>query len=808
MSTRLFRSGEIAATVVLVFDDAPRCRASRTSDADPERLGSVGPDWKVSPPSGTDHADGVPPVAKQVRQMYRRRNTETVAFTNGPTAPHGRGNHTESRDSNANLHTSPRAVVEARYYHIRQGCQSGTDAPTPSCELSPQRRPVQVRCLPTRDGWPYRCPLSLSYASPVSYLSGTGSPIENRVAADPRHPFARVVLGCLALIATSLALLPCPVKSARVAAPAPFRLEDVAANPARKLQGSDPLATGPFLKYSTYLGGSSADEIRSIAVDAEGCVYVTGNTISTDFYVLNPAQPSYSGPNSIEDVFVAKLNPEGTALIYSTYLGGHGRDLGLAIAVDSSGCAYVTGLTTSADFPTTPAAFQTMARGGNNCFVAKLSANGSTLLYSTYLGGIGNQRGNAITVDSSGCAYVTGSTTSADFPITAPAFQRGLRGFEDAFVTKLDPSGASLAYSTFLGGDGNTDEGLGIAVDASANAYIVGNTVSADFPVTTGAFQPQFHGGDGSFGDAFVAKLDQAGTRLVYSTYLGGSDFEVGAAVAVTSDGEACVAGTTRSPDFPTANAIQPSNASPCADSFSNCTDAFVAKLDQFGGHLVFSTYLGGGSRASSPFQAGDSAAGIALDQQGNAFVAGTTSSIDFPAYKAIQPAKGGNGDSFVVKISPTGEMLYSTYLGGPGDESGSAVAALADGSAYVAGVATSSGFPTSPGALQAVFRGSFQTAALARDGFVSRVSSILPLITGAAIAGKNLLVFGEHFDERPVILLDGNPQKTKRKAADPPTSLRGKKSGKRIGRGQTVIIRVRNADGGLSPPFPFTRPE
>lgn len=569
-----------------------------------------------------------------------------------------------------------------------------------------------------------------------------------------------------------------------------------------------PLVIDPVLKYSTYLGGASADEAHGVAVDSSGCVYVVGSTVSANFPTLNAEQSIFSGPSSIEDVFVAKLNPEGDALIYSTYLGGHGSDLGLAIAVDSSGCAYVTGQTSSTDFPTTAGAFQASPGSGVNVFVAKLNPAGAALLYSTYVGGgMGNQRGNGVAVDSMGSAYVTGKTTSADFPTTPAALQRNLRGFEDAFVSKLNAAGSGLVYSTLLGGDSNTDEAFGVAVDSGGFAYVVGHTASTNFPTTAGAVQRQFGGGNEFGGDAFVTKLNQAGSALAYSTYLGGLEADVGRAIAVDSEGEACVTGTTKSGNFPTANAIQSANASGCIDNFSNCTDAFAAKLSQSGGQFVYSTYIGGASRGSSPFQAGDSGAGIAVDQNGSAYVVGLTSSTDFPAMKAIQGANAGNGDGFVVKLSALGSLIYSTYLGGPGDEGATAAAASANGDAYVVGVATSNGFPTTHGSLQIGFNGSFESFALARDGFVVRIISDAPRIAAAVISGKNLVVFGDTFDDGAVIILNGDPQKTKHNAADPTIELTGKKTGKRIDPGQTVTLIVRNGDGALSAEFLFTRP-
>ncbi len=569
-----------------------------------------------------------------------------------------------------------------------------------------------------------------------------------------------------------------------------------------------PLVIDPVLSYSTYLGGASADESHGVAVDSSGCVYVVGSTISSNFPALNAEQSEFSGPGSIEDAFVTKMNQEGNALIYSTYLGGHGSDLGLAIAVDSSGCVYVTGQTSSTDFPTTAGALQPSPGSGVNVFVAKLNPTGSELIYSTYLGGgLGNQKGNAIAVDSIGNAYLTGRTTAPDFPTTPSALIRELRGFEDAFVTKLDPTGSSLVYSTLLGGDSNTDEGFGVAVDSAGFAHVVGHTASTNFPTTAGAVQRQFGGGNEFGGDAFVTKINQSGSALEYSTYLGGLEADVGRAIAVSPEGDACVTGTTRSTNFQTANAIQPANASACVDNFSNCTDAFVARLSQSGDQLVYSTYLGGASRGSTPFQAGDSGEGIAVDQTGNAYVVGLTSSTDFPTMKAIQSHNAGNGDAYVAKLSVSGSLVYSTYIGGTGDEGATAVAVSANGAAYVVGVATSTGFPTTLGSFQVGFNGSFGSFALARDGFVVRITSDMPRIASAAISGKNLVVSGEAFDGDAVILLNGDPQRTKHDAPDPTIELKGKKTGKRIDPGQRVTLRVRNGDGVLSARFFFTRP-
>jgi hypothetical protein len=249
---------------------------------------------------------------------------------------------------------------------------------------------------------------------------------------------------------------------------------------------SDPLVIDPGLAYSTYLGGSGQDLGRGIALDGAGDAYVTGNTLSADF----PTTPGAfdTSFNVIDDAFVTKLNPAGTALLYSTYLGAGSTDWGYGIAVDGAGDAYVTGFTYSADFPTTPGAFDTSFNGVLDAFVTKLNPTGTALAYSTYLGGSSDDYGRGIAIDGAGNAYVTGPTGSFDFPTTAGAFDTSYNGdVLDAFVTKLNPTGTALLYSTYLGGSGRDASG-GIALDGAGNAYVTGETSSADFPTTPAAF--------------------------------------------------------------------------------------------------------------------------------------------------------------------------------------------------------------------------------------------------------------------------------------------------------------------------------
>ncbi|GAA0341645.1 SBBP repeat-containing protein [Actinoallomurus spadix] len=372
-------------------------------------------------------------------------------------------------------------------------------------------------------------------------------------------------------------------------------------------------------------------------------------------------------------------------LDYSTYLGGTGYDEGNGIVVDSAGSAYVTGDTNSADFPV-ERAVQRRLRGGFDTFITKLDPTGTALVYSTYLGGSGEDLGIGIALDSAGAAYVTGETDSDDFPVTSGAFQTGYHGNGDAFVTKLDPSGGALAYSTYLGG-GENDQADGIGVDASGDAYVAGYTYSGDFPRTTG---PSMSGGT----DAFAARLGPTGGTLLYSRYLGGSDYTEADGLAVDASGNAYLTGLTASSDFPTtAGAVQ--------GSPGGALDAFVTELSPADGALIYSTYLGGtGSELGYE---------IAVGSSGNAYVTGVTDSTDFPTTAgAFQTTfRGGYTDAFVTALGPTGgALVYSTYLGGARDDQGDGIAVDASGDAFVTGATDSRNFPATTGALQPAYGG------------------------------------------------------------------------------------------------------
>jgi Beta-propeller repeat len=456
------------------------------------------------------------------------------------------------------------------------------------------------------------------------------------------------------------------------------------------------LVIDPVLEYSTYLGGSGEDQGTCIAVDAAGNAYVAGSTNSTNFPAANPLQGANAGQY---DVFVSKLNAAGTALIYSTYLGGSFSDGCGGIAVDSAGNAYLAGGTVSTNFPTVNA-IQSVSGGDGwaDAFVSKLNANGSVLIYSTYLGGNRNDGASGIAVDSAGNAYVTGGTESANFPI-ANAFQAAFAGLADAFVAKLNPAGTALVYSTYLGGIGE-DLGRGIAVDSTGNAYVTGSTYATNFP-TVNAIQA-VRGGDQ---DAFVTKINAAGSALIYSTYLGGSKMDFSNGIALDSAGNAYVTGATFSTNFPTANALQ--NSFGGSDS-----DAFVTKLNAAGTALVYSTYLGGNG-----YDIGND---IAVDSAGNAYVTGLTISTNFPTANAFQSALGhvDFDDVFVTKLNAAGSALvYSSYLGGTDYDYGYGIAVDSAGNAYVTGSTQSRCFPTTTGAFDTTW------SLGVPDAFVTKIS-------------------------------------------------------------------------------------
>lgn len=465
------------------------------------------------------------------------------------------------------------------------------------------------------------------------------------------------------------------------------------------------LVIDPVLGYSTFLGGTGSDLGNAIAVDAFGNAYVTGKTASTNFPTTSGAFRTTKIGTFGDDVFITKLDSKG-ALVYSTYLGGDSSDSATAIAVDKTGNVYVTGFTTSGNFPVTPGALKTTF-SDDRSFITKLNPAGNALVYSTYLAGTSINGARAIAVDSAGNAYVTGLAVSG-FTTTPGVFQP-TRKSNDAFIGKLNPAGSAWVYASFLGGTGFQDEGFGIAADSAGNTYVTGKTDSTDFPVTAGAFTSTAPGGH----DAFVASVNALGTALRYATYLGGSGEDRGNAIAVDSAGNAYVTGYTYTQNFPTMAAVQPSCGCQSSVGGSVQSDAFVTKVAASGTAILYSTFYGG----IGP----DSGTGIGVDAAGNIYFAGATNGISpstFPLLDSLKPTKGLLGDAFAVRLTADGSAkVYSTFFGGQTTDFGAGMAVDPYGNLYLTGNTNSSDMTTTVGAAQRTYGGGNDDAFVAKIG-------------------------------------------------------------------------------------------
>lgn len=438
---------------------------------------------------------------------------------------------------------------------------------------------------------------------------------------------------------------------------------------------SQPLVIDPALDFSTFLGGNDNDYVEDVAVDSTGNIYLTGMTNSTNFPTKNQSQ----GDDSGQDVFVAKFSPDGT-LLYATYLGGSSSDWGYGIAVDDNGSAYVTGSTSSNDFPTVNP-FQATSTI-SEAFVAKLSPAGNSLTYATYLGGANIDSGGAIAVDGSGNAIVTGSTGSLNFPTKNPLQgpQFTLNGASsDAFVTKLNASGSALLFSTYLGGSQAENVAVGntaVALAADGSIYVAGETRSNNFPVAN-AFQSTYGGGTQ---DAFLVRLNGAGSAVLFATYLGGSGEDHPLDLTTDSNSNAVLVGETRSSNFPTTNPYQ-------ATYGGGLTDGFWAKLRP-NGTAAFSSYFGGNNS--------DLVAAVALDADGRTYLAGATGSRNFPLEQPLQGScPAFCSEAFVTVLEADGRTLaFSTYLGGISSDAAVGINLVGE-DVVVVGKTSSNNFPT-----------------------------------------------------------------------------------------------------------------
>ena len=473
----------------------------------------------------------------------------------------------------------------------------------------------------------------------------------------------------------------------------------------------------PTIAYATYLGSANY-RINAMALGTDGTIYVAGVTLASTA-PIDPTQSS-SGDGT---AFVARISNDGSQLLYFTNLGTGAADEARAIVVDSSGNAYVAGQTNSANFPAVKALQPTCSqnatgRCSGDAFVAKLNSLGE-IVYSTYFGGSGDDAGNAVAVDVAGNIYVAGTTTSTDFP-TFKAAQPTIGGAGDAFVAKISADGSHVLFATFLGGKGN-DEARGIALDSAGNIFVTGATVSLDFPTHGGLQSDCLLNSKGACaGEAFVSKLSSDGSTILYSTYLGGSGGDVANAITVDASGSAYVTGVTNSANFPLSNPVQA--------RAGGKSDAFVSRLSPDGQTLIFSTYLGGSGA--------DQANAIALDAFGDVFISGWTGSLNFPTFNPVQSSCKPDGtgacsiDSFVVALNASGSaMEFATYLGGSGVDDSRGVAVDAQGAIYLAGLTTSTDFPTAK-----LMQPSPAAGEVAGGAFSAKITGVS--INGSATAG------------------------------------------------------------------------
>jgi hypothetical protein len=443
---------------------------------------------------------------------------------------------------------------------------------------------------------------------------------------------------------------------------------------------ADALLSPASRVYSTYLGGDADDTINTLAVNAAGEMYVAGETFSLVF----PSGPGLNIPTHLVAAFISKLNSTGTALAYNINIVSAGLTENVIqdIVVDSAGNAYVAGFSDSADFPTTPGAYDTIPPAATNlykAFVMKINPTGG-VIYSTLLGtNAESELGNGIAVDPDGNAYITGYTQSTTFPTTPGAYDTSLGGERDIFVTKFNPTGTGLIYSTLLGGPGR-ETGERIVLDASNQVVISG--YSEDGPSYPQTVPPL---GPAGLWDIVVTKLNVGGTGLVFSTLVGGSSFDFNAqGLALDAAGNAYVSGGTYSADFPTSLGAYDT-------TLGGTVDAVLFKLNPTGNALAFSTYLGGSSAGVSEF-----IYDLALDSNNRPYVIGFTDSVDFPTTPGADSSLAGPVDFFVSVVNPTGTGLdFATLGGGSLEDYGIAIAIKTPMEFVAAGSTYSSDFPT-----------------------------------------------------------------------------------------------------------------
>lgn len=473
------------------------------------------------------------------------------------------------------------------------------------------------------------------------------------------------------------------------------------------------LVVDPGIEWSTFIGGSQNDYANDIAIDATGHVIVAGQTTSSSFPTTTGAYDTRFGGNG--DAVVCKLDPTGSTLVWSTYLGGSSSELGKTVDVLANGDVVVSGLTQSSNFPTTAGAYDRTHNGNADAFVCKLTAAGNALVFSTFLGGASYDEPFGLAIDAAGGIVIGGLTQSANFPTTAGAYDATANGQDDGFVARLDANGATLVASTYLGGNGD-DPVEDVVVDASGVVTVCGQTWAVNnvttFPTTPGAYDTTYNGGKS---DTYVARLDAGLTRLVYSTFLGGTNWDPSYALHLHPNGAVTVAGQTYSANFPaTAGAVQA--------TYGGMGDVYLARFDPTGATLQYATFLGG-----SDFDEGRA---LAVDSAGTMTVTGWTRSTNYPTTTgAYASTNRGMGDNYVSRVSPDGTRLYySSLFGGTKWDEARAIALDGTGAATIAGQGWSNDYPTTAGAYDPTYNSN-------GDVFVTRLD-LLP--TGVAKRGRS----------------------------------------------------------------------
>jgi hypothetical protein len=453
------------------------------------------------------------------------------------------------------------------------------------------------------------------------------------------------------------------------------------------IEGSSAIS-GVGLEFATFLGGAGWERDPVVVRALDGTTYLVGTTSSPDLSTpQNAFDPTFNGD---WDVFVARVSADGRTLVSATYVGGRGWDEARGAAIDRNGSLFVTGSTTSVDFPVTNGSFDDSQNGSSDCFLFVLTANTSSMLFSTFLGGLEADRCNGLHVNRLGETVLVGATSSKDFPMSGSAMDRNLDGELDGFFARVSASGANLSYSTYLGG-GGIDSVSAVAADPQGNLTLVGHTNSDDFPVSSGAYDDNHSYRDAV--DAFIMGFEQGSASPTFSTYFGGQGDDAPTSVAVIPNGTLYITGMTTSSDLPLTKHIGVMGP-------SALPDGFLAAIDSSGRVLTFSTYLGGNGT--------DIAFALSTDSSGRAYVVGQTDSQDFPVSKgAIDTIFNGRADSFVTVINmSSGIVLYSTYLGGPGDDAAVSLWQDVSMKVVIGGWTESSNFPVTLSAYDQSFNG------------------------------------------------------------------------------------------------------